>query len=112
MVRVATKDAFGYGRVSTPGQAGERHVSLPTQQARIEEFCEANGRAKKAEIATDVCNHTFRGSGITAYLSNDASKLEFAQVMAGHADPKTTKIYDRRSDEISLDEVEKIVSLL
>jgi len=65
-------------------------------------------RAKKAEIATDVCNHTFRGSGITAYLSNDGSKLEFTQQMAGHADPKATKIYDRRADEISMDEVERI----
>jgi hypothetical protein len=36
------------------------------------------------------------------------SKLEFAQQMAGHADPKTTKIYDRRADEISQDEVERI----
>jgi hypothetical protein len=36
------------------------------------------------------------------------SKLEFAQQMAGHADPKTAKIYDRRADEISQDEVERI----
>jgi hypothetical protein len=28
--------------------------------------------------------------------------------MANHASPRTTKLYDRRSDEISLDEVEKI----
>lgn len=51
---------------------------------------------------------TFRGTGITAYLSNVDSKLEHAQNIAGHSDPKTTLLYDRRSDEISLDEVEKI----
>ena len=55
-----------------------------------------------------LCNHTFRGTGITAYLKNDEAKLEYAQQIAGHSDPKTTLLYDRRSDEISLDEVEKI----
>jgi hypothetical protein len=28
--------------------------------------------------------------------------------MANHESPRTTKLYDRRDDEISLDEVEKI----
>ena len=39
---------------------------------------------------------------------NDDAKLEHAQQLAGHSDPKTTLLYDRRSDEISLDEAEKI----
>jgi len=67
-------------------------------------------RCRHAGIAdaTQFCNHTFRGTGITAYLSNPDAKLEHAQNIAGHADPKTTRLYDRRSDEISLDEVEKI----
>jgi len=67
-------------------------------------------RCKRAGIdnAANICNHTFRGTGITAYLRNDDAKLEHAQNMAGHSDPKTTRLYDRRSDEISLDEVEKI----
>ena len=60
------------------------------------------------ENASLLCNHTFRGRGITAYLRNEDSKLEHAQQIAGHSDPKTTLLYDRRSDEISLDEVEKI----
>ena len=66
-------------------------------------------RAKQAGLATPgICNHTFRGTGITAYLSNPDARLELAQQLAGHSDPKTTRMYDRRSDEISLDEVEKI----
>lgn len=67
-------------------------------------------RCRQAGIdnAVNICNHTFRGTGITAYLSNDDAKLDHAQNMAGHADAKTTLLYDRRSDEISLDEVEKI----
>jgi integrase/recombinase XerD len=64
-------------------------------------------RAKAAGIATRIGNHTFRATGITAYLKNGGT-LEHAQQIANHASPRTTKLYDRRSDEISLDEVEKI----
>ena len=67
-------------------------------------------RAKAAEfeLPPGICNHTFRGTGITAYLANPDARLELAQQMAAHSDPKTTRLYDRRSDAISLDEVEKI----
>ena len=64
-------------------------------------------RAAAAGIATKIGNHTFRATGITAYLRNKGT-LEHAQTIANHASPRTTKLYDRRSDEISLDEVEKI----
>jgi site-specific recombinase XerD len=64
-------------------------------------------RAKAAGIKTKIGNHTFRATGITAYLKNKGT-LEHAQTLANHASPRTTKLYDRRSDEISLDEVEKI----
>jgi site-specific recombinase XerD len=64
-------------------------------------------RAAAADIATKIGNHTFRATGITAYLKNKGT-LEHAQTIANHASPRTTKLYDRRSDEISLDEVEKI----
>jgi site-specific recombinase XerD len=64
-------------------------------------------RAAAAGIKTRIGNHTFRATGITAYLKNKGT-LEHAQTIANHASPRTTKLYDRRSDEISLDEVEKI----
>jgi site-specific recombinase XerD len=51
--------------------------------------------------------HTFRATGITAYLGAGGT-LENAQAMAAHESPRTTKLYDRTSDEITLDEVEKI----
>lgn len=57
---------------------------------------------------TDICNHSFRGTGITTYLKNGGT-LEKAQQMANHESPRTTKLYDRTYDEISLDEVEKII---
>jgi integrase len=66
-------------------------------------------RASQAGIETQgICNHTIRGTGITAYLENLEAKLEHAQQMAAHADPKTTRLYDRRSDEVSMDEVARI----
>jgi len=34
--------------------------------------------------------------------------LEKAQKMANHESAKTTKLYDRRDDELTLDEVERI----
>ncbi len=64
-------------------------------------------RAKAAGIETRVGNHTFRATGITAYLKN-GGQLETAQQIAGHESPRTTKLYDRRRDEISLDEIERI----
>jgi site-specific recombinase XerD len=64
-------------------------------------------RARAAGIPTAVCNHTFRATGITAYLDNGGA-LENAQAMAAHESPRTTKLYDRTDDQITLDEVEKI----
>jgi len=64
-------------------------------------------RAKEAGILTPIGCHSFRATGITNYLVN-GGRLETAQQMAGHSDPRTTKLYDRRSDQLSLDEIEKI----
>jgi len=64
-------------------------------------------RAAKAGIETEIGCHTFRATGITAYLKN-GGRLEIAQQMAAHESARTTGLYDRRSDEISLDEVERI----
>lgn len=65
-------------------------------------------RARQAGIIEKIGNHSFRATGITAYL-NAGGSLEKAQGMAAHSDPKTTKLYDRTSDEVSLEEVERIV---
>jgi integrase len=54
-----------------------------------------------------ICCHTFRATGITAYLQNGGT-LEHAQQIAAHQSPRTTKLYDRTKDKISLDEVERI----
>lgn len=64
-------------------------------------------RAAEAGIETQIGCHTFRATGITAYLKN-GGKLEIAQQMAAHESARTTGLYDRRNDEVSLDEVERI----
>jgi len=65
-------------------------------------------RAMAAGIETKIGNHTFRATGITAYLKNGGT-LERAALMANHASTRTTQLYDRRFDEISLDEVERVL---
>ena len=64
-------------------------------------------RAAAAGIKTRIGNHTFRATGITAYLKNGGT-LEQAAAMANHASTRTTQLYDRRKDELTLDEVERI----
>jgi site-specific recombinase XerD len=65
-------------------------------------------RAGAAGIKTRIGNHTFRATGITAYLRNGGT-LEQAAAMANHASTRTTQLYDRRRDEMTLDEVERIL---
>jgi integrase len=65
-------------------------------------------RAAAAGLATKLGNHSFRATGITAYLKNGGT-LEKAAAMANHASTRTTRLYDRRRDDVSLDEVERIV---
>lgn len=65
-------------------------------------------RCKAAGLGDRFCNHTLRATGITAYLANDG-QLDKAQQMAAHASSQTTKLYDRRAQEASLDEVERII---
>jgi site-specific recombinase XerD len=64
-------------------------------------------RAVAAGIMAPIGNHTFRATGITAYLGNGGT-LEHAQSMAAHESPRTTKLYDRTQDRLTQDEVERI----
>jgi site-specific recombinase XerD len=65
-------------------------------------------RAREAGIITKLGCHTFRATGITVYLLN-GGLLEYAQQMAAHESARTTKLYDRRNDQVTLDQVERIV---
>ena len=64
-------------------------------------------RVKTAGIHTKIGNHTLRTAGITVYLRN-GGRWQVAQQIAAHESSRTTGLYDRRGDDISLDEVERI----
>lgn len=84
------------------GQLTDRPMSQPDAYRMIRR------RAAQAGIWTQVGNHSFRATGITEYLKN-GGKLEIAQQMANHESARTTGLYDRRDDQVSLDEVERIL---
>jgi len=62
---------------------------------------------KAAGIQAKIGSHTFRATGITAYLKN-GGKLEITQLIAANESSRTTGLYDRRDDDVNLDEVERI----
>ena len=89
----------------TIGRGTGQLSRTPLPQANA--YAMVQRRALAAGIATRVGNHSFRATGITAYLKNGGT-LENAAAMANHANTRTTQLYDRRRDDISLDEVERI----
>ena len=86
----------------------------PAEPHRVERLHLRNrlpGRRRHAighlveELEVDVLRRVFAPAEqaiITAYLENPEAKLEHAQQMAAHSDPKTTRLYDRRSDAVSI----------
>lgn len=89
----------------TIGRGTGRLTETPLPQANA--YAMIRRRATAAGIMTKVGNHSFRATGITAYLENGGT-LEKAAQMANHASTRTTQLYDRRHDEVSLDEVDRI----
>jgi integrase/recombinase XerD len=67
-------------------------------------------RARQAGLPQTTCCHAFRATGITAYLQNSGI-IEHAPQIANYESPRTTKLYDRTGDAISLDEIERILIL-
>jgi integrase/recombinase XerD len=78
----------------------------PLPQANVHMMIQR--RARTEGLRTKISAHSFRATGITTYLQN-GGKLEIAQQMAGHESARTTGLYDRRNDQIVLDEVERVV---
>src|ERR1700681_1160142 len=89
----------------TVGRGTGKLTRTPLPQANA--YAMIGRRATAVGIATKVGNHSFRATGITAYLKNGGT-LEKAASMANHASTRTTQLYDRRSDEVTLDEVERV----
>lgn len=114
-----TLEAYLHAYLEQTGLSNEpkgplfRTIARGTNQLSARPLPQANAyamvrrRALAAGIGTKIGNHTFRATGITAYLKNGGT-LENAATMANHASTRTTQLYDRRRDDVSLDEVERI----
>jgi len=87
--------------------AGRTSALTATAMNRIDAWRMIQRRKADLGMKGRIGCHTFRATGITAYLGAGGT-LENAQAMAAHESPRTTKLYDRTGDEITLDEVEKI----
>ena len=94
--KLATFEAQGKTRV---GMAlGDHMLDLNGANAYVE---------KQAGLPAHYSPHSFRATGITNFLENDGT-LEAAQRIAGHADSRTTKLYDRRGQKVLLEDMERI----
>jgi|SRR5580704_13804637 hypothetical protein len=108
--RIAHRGSAGPG-VAVEGDHGSRDLGntkpygtgkltrnvLP--QANAYAMIRLRRRAAAAGIETKLGNHSFRATGIAAYLKNGGT-LEKAAAMAKHASTRTTQLYDRRRDEV------------
>jgi len=90
----------------TYSRATGQLTGAPLPQANA--YAMIQRRAKATGITTQVGNNTFRATGVTAYLKNGGT-LERAAQMANHASTRMTQLYDRRAEEVTLDEVERIL---
>ena len=88
------------------GHGGTALADQPMTQ--VDAWRMVRKRALAAGIMAPIGNHSFRATGITAYLANGGT-LEHAQAMAAHESPRTTKLYDRTKERLTLDEIERIV---
>jgi hypothetical protein len=84
---------------------GRPLTRTPLQQAEAYEMIAR--RRNPADIATRFGSRSVRATKITAYLRNGGT-LEKAAQMANHARTRTTRLYDRCREELSLDGVEQI----
>ncbi len=87
--------------VGRTGKLSDRPMS------RVDAWYMVRRRAKDTGLETAIGNHSFRAIGITDYLENGGD-INIAKRMAGHSNIKTTELYDRRGDEVSFSEIERV----
>ncbi len=90
------------------GRGRCKNELLPTAVTRWTAIQMVKRRALSVGLPGEICNHTFRGTGITEFLRN-GGVLETAARIAGHESTRTTQLYDRTDQEITLDEIERIL---
>jgi integrase/recombinase XerD len=96
-----TKDPLFRSAIGRTGRLSDRPMS------RVDAWYMVQRRSKDAGLETAIGNHSFRAIGITDYMENGGD-ITIAQRMAGHANIKTTQVYDRRDDEVSFSEIERV----
>ena len=87
---------------------GKRTTMSELPLSRTDVYCMVRRRVMEAGIVGRYSCHSFRATGITTFLENGGT-LEKAQWMAGHADSRTTKLYDRRNVRASIEDVERVM---
>jgi integrase/recombinase XerD len=87
--------------IGRTGKLSDRPMS------RVDAWYMVQRRTADAGIEAAIGNHSFRAIGITDYMENGGD-ITIAQRMAGHANIKTTQVYDRRDDEVSFSEIERV----
>ena len=88
-------------------EPGRREALQMRGMSRMSALKMIKRRARKAGLPAEICAHSFRGTGITEYLRNGGD-LEVAARIAGHESTRTTQLYNRLREEISLDKIERI----
>ncbi len=99
--------AYGRGAGKAPlfrSAAGRTGALTDKPINRVDAGSMIQRRAVELGLRAKIGRHTFRATGITAYLEAGGT-VENAQAMAAHESPRTTKLYNRTGDEITLDEV-------
>lgn len=87
---------------------GRRRYLTPNAMHRNDALRMIKRRAMAAGVSPQICSHTFRATGITEYMRNGGT-LEKAQQMAAHVSSETTQMYNRVTDSVTLDEVERVL---
>jgi integrase/recombinase XerD len=106
--------------VETAGIAGEakdsplfrasngRSRTLTAKPLGTERICElVKRRLKDAGLPSRLSPHSFRVTAITSLLEQGVP-MEDVQYLAGHAEPRTTTLYDRRKKKVTRNIVERI----
>ena len=88
-------------------EEGRRQLSRRRIQSRSVIAMVKRRAAAVGLPAEAVCNHSFRGTGITNFMENGGA-IDVAAGIAGHASTKTTQLYNRSAQTVQRDEIERV----
>jgi integrase/recombinase XerD len=88
--------------------AVRKEKRLTTSGMEVNDLCRmVKRRMKDAGLPPSLSAHSFRVTVITDLLKQGVDPFD-VQNLAGHADPRTTRLYDRRRKEVTRNLVERI----